>query len=212
MDSATTLGLLALGVFVVVGLAGITAILSAPIPPPAGRAAFVPNHPSGPHVYLAPIGTFRTADLDVLVAFYAVRYDLEVKVLAPAPTIPPTPQRNQIDADALGSLLQTTYREAADPSNVIIGVLSEDIYQPLRPDFHWVYGAIGDRVSVISTYRMRTGIGPFGDPRQQTRLRKMVTRYIGFSYFGLARSADPQSVLYDNLLGPMDLELMGEDF
>jgi len=75
-----------------------------------------------------------------------------------------------------------------------------------------VFGATGDRVSVISTYRMRTGIGLFGDPRQQIRLRKMVTRYIGFSYFGLARSQDPQSVLYDNILGPMDLDVMGEDF
>jgi len=212
MNSATTFGLLALAVFVVVGLAGFTAILSAPNPPPAGRAAFVPAHPSGPHVYLAPIGTFPTAALDELVAFYAVRYDLEVKVLASAPTIPPTPQRNQVDAGALGTLVRSVYAEAADPSDVIIGVLSEDIYQPLRPDFHWVFGATDDRVSVISTYRMATGNALFGDAREQTRLRKMVTRYIGFSYFGLARSQDPYSVLYDNILGPFDLDVMGEDY
>jgi len=212
MNSATTFGLLALAVFVVVGLAGFTAILSAPNPPPAGRAAFVPAHPPGPHVYLAPIGTFPTAELDELVGFYAVRYDLEVKVLAPAPTIPPTPQRNQIDAGALGTLVRSVYAEAADPSDVIIGVLSEDIYQPLRPDFHWVFGATDDRVSVISTYRMATGNALFGAAREQTRLRKMVTRYIGFSYFGLARSQDPYSLLYDNILGPFDLDVMGEDY
>jgi predicted Zn-dependent protease len=163
-------------------------------------------------VYLAPIGTFPTADLDELVGFYAVRYDLDVKVLAPAPTIPPTPARNQIDARALGALLRSVYPEAADPKDVIIGVLSEDIYQPALPDLHWVFGATGDRVAVISTYRMGTGNGLLGDAREQTRLRKMVTRYIGFSYFGLARSQDPYSVLYDNILGPFDLDVMGEDY
>ena len=212
MSSATTFGLLATGVFVVIGMAGFTATLAAPIPQPAGRAAFVPSHPAGPHVYLAPIGTFPTADLDELVGFYAVRYDLDVKVLAPAPTIPPTPARNQIDARALGALLRSVYPEAADPKDVIIGVLSEDIYQPALPDLHWVFGATGDRVSVISTYRMGTGNGLLGDAREQTRLRKMVTRYIGFSYFGLARSQDPYSVLYDNILGPFDLDVMGEDY
>jgi hypothetical protein len=43
-------------------------------------------------------------------------------------------------------------------------------------------------------------------------LRKMMTRYIGFSYFGLAQSQDPSSVLYDNILGPFDLDVMGEDY
>ena len=211
-DAPITFGLLALGVVVILGLAGVTAILSAPVPPPAGRAAFVPDHPRGPHVYLAPIGTFPTADLDQLVAFYAVRYDLDVEVLPSAPTIPPTPGRNQIDADGLESLLQSTYREAKDSSNVVIGVVSDDIFVPSRPDWHWAFGERDGRVAVISTYRMKTGSWLIGDLRQQTRLRKMVTRSIGFAYFGLPPSQDPQSVLYESVLGPMDLDFMGEDY
>lgn len=42
------------------------------------------------------------------------------------------------------------------------------------------------------------------------RARKMVTRYIGLLYYGLPLSDDPESLLYDNVLGPADLDRMEE--
>jgi hypothetical protein len=204
-----TVGMLGSAVCLVIGFLGIPSTLAGP---PAGRAAVVPVHPAGRHLYLAPIGAFPPAELDELAAFYSVRYDLDVQVLAPAALIPPNPERSQINADGLGTLLQLTFPEAGDPDNRIIGVLAEDIYLPSRPDWAWAFGASGEQISVISTYRMQSRNGPFAATLERTRLRKMVTRYIGFSYFGLPRSEDPHSVLYDNVLGVPDLDRMGEDY
>jgi hypothetical protein len=44
------------------------------------------------------------------------------------------------------------------------------------------------------------------------RLQKMITKDIGILFFQLPESADPRSVLYNNILGPDDLDRMTEEF
>jgi hypothetical protein len=40
----------------------------------------------------------------------------------------------------------------------------------------------------------------------------MVTKNLGFLYYGLGRSEDPSSVMYGQILGPDDLDAVSEDF
>jgi hypothetical protein len=194
----------------------VAAFLSVPMAilsiQPEGRAAVVPAQPPGRRVYLAPIGDVSVAQLQEVTAFYAVRYDLQVGVLPPEQVIPVNPARNQINADGIGTLLALSYPESYDANNLVIGVLGEDVYVPSRPEWRFAFGQWSDRFAVISTYRMTAVTGPFGDLVEQARLRKFVTRYIGFAYFGLSSSPDPHSVLFENILSRDDLDGMGEDY
>jgi len=47
---------------------------------------------------------------------------------------------------------------------------------------------------------------------ERARLRKMVTRYIGFMLYGLPESTDRSSVLFQPLLSRDDLDAMGEEY
>jgi hypothetical protein len=44
--------------------------------------------------------------------------------------------------------------------------------------------------------------------REKARLSKMILRYIGGTWCGLARNGDHKSVLYEPLLGTPDLDRM----
>ena len=63
-------------------------------------------------------------------------------------------------------------------------------------------------LAVVSTAHLDDGL--LGNKTQ--RLQKMVTKDIGILYFGLPQSDDPKSVLYKDVLGPIDLDRMSEDF
>jgi predicted Zn-dependent protease len=181
---------------------------------PVGRAATVPAHPPGRTVYLAPLGGLTAADLGDLADFYAVRYDLDVGILSPAP-IPASlrdPVRHQVAAEDLTGLLPSLYPEAADPNSVVIAVLPADLYIRGYPDWQWAFSKrASGHLAVVSTARMKAR-GPFGASLAAARLRKMVTRNIGVLYFGLPLSDDPRSVLYAEILSVADLDRLGEDY
>ena len=206
------IGTLAAAVCLVISFAGVgTAITSRA---PEGRAAFVPTHPPGRLVYLAPLGGLSVAELQDLAAFYKVRYDLDVSILPPAP-VPAglvDPGRHQMAAEDLIGRLPSIYPEAADPHRVVIGVLPADIYVRGIPEWRWAFGNRAEgHLAVVSTARMRAR-RLFGASLAASRLRKMVTRDIGVLYFGLPLSDDPRSVLYSTILSVADLDRLGEDF
>jgi hypothetical protein len=47
-------------------------------------------------------------------------------------------------------------------------------------------------------------------PAAISRVRKMVTKYIGLWYYDLEVSDDPDSPMFNNILGPADLDRMAE--
>ena len=56
-------------------------------------------------------------------------------------------------------------------------------------------------------------LGEVPDPGQlDRRLRKMVTKYIGYMYFRLPPSSNRNSIMYTPILGVDDLDEIGEDF
>lgn len=64
----------------------------------------------------------------------------------------------------------------------------------------------GAGVGVLSSARMMDGIS------QESRLRKMTTRYIGVLYYRLPFTNQCGSVMFSSVGGPQELDLMGEDF
>jgi predicted Zn-dependent protease len=99
---------------------------------------------------------------------------------------------------------------SADPNAVIIGLTSADMYIASK-DWNYAYGMRhGDRWAVVSSARMSWGTA--SDQRRMERLEKMITKNIGILFYGLPPSSDPRSVLYNNVLGPDDLDRMTEEF
>ena len=183
--------------------------------PPQGRAAVVPERPFGHEITLVPIGDVSEADMIELAHFYGARYDLPVKVMpaVPIPTAAFDPARGQLIGEELIVGLRIAVPQAAFVDNqVVIGVVDRDMYVRTRPEWRFAFGEWALNIGVISTGRMGSSIDWFDHAVERARLRKMVTRYIGFMLYGLPESTDRSSVLYQPLLSRDDLDLMGEDY
>jgi len=78
--------------------------------------------------------------------------------------------------------------------------------------FGWGLGRA--RTAVVSTARLSlTVVGQTSDRELlATRLRKIVTKDLGILYFGLPKSENPKSVLYNQIMGLEELDAVGEDF
>jgi predicted Zn-dependent protease len=172
---------------------------------------------SGRRVCLVPLGQVRPDLVQHLVEHYSDQYGLTVTVLTPGavPSDIVDPLREQVDADALfervGDLFPEAYR---DPEVVLIGITPVDMYSK-GSHYHYYFGFVGtfaDPKAVISTFRMDPAA--YGEPTNDalffSRVRKLVSKYIGQLHYDLAPSPDPSSPLYDSIMGPSDLDNMRE--
>jgi hypothetical protein len=173
----------------------------------------IPPIPADRSVFLVPLGDFQVARLSDLAGFYANRYGITVGVLG-ALEVPAAadPNRGQLVGERLIAGMRGALPEANDRRAVVIGVTSGDLYLSSRPDWAWAFGLRQEsRLGVISTARMSSfALLATGD--EASRLRKMVTKYIGLLYFGLNESDDPGSAVYRAVNGPGDLDRMGDEF
>jgi predicted Zn-dependent protease len=162
------------------------------------------------------MGSVPATTLQALAAFYLDKYGLRVAILKPAPINAASRDvgRRQLIGEELVTAMRSAYpKAAADPNAVLIGIVSEDLYVRVRPDWAWAFGLRTDgRFGVLSTARMSWPQGLASKTVQMTRLRKMVTRYIGQLYFRLPTNNVQGSVLYGTINGLYDLDRLGEDF
>lgn len=120
--------------------------------------------------------------------------------------------RRQLNAARILNALERMY-PARD--SVVIAITDRDMYIPA---YGWRYAfsyRSNDRLAVVSTARMERGcLGLFAanEERQRTRLRKMMGKNLGVLYFGLPLSEDPRSLMYANVGGPQELDVMSEIF
>ncbi len=172
---------------------------------------------SGKRVCLVPLGAVPPGLIEQLVGYYRDQYGLNVTVLTPA-SVPgniANPLRGQIDAPTLARYVGKLFPEAyGDPNVVLIGITPLDLYDATS-HFRYVFGiksSPANPKAIISTFRMdpETYSEPPNDALLYSRGRKLLTKYIGLLYYGLAPSSDPQSPLYDSILGPDDLDNMQE--
>ena len=184
-------------------------------PEPVGTAAVRPPIPPGRTLYLAPLDGTPTDRVNRLAAYFARRYEIEVRTL-PATATPGyawDDARGQLIAEAVLQSLPNAYPgQAADRGAVVIAITDRDLYIVARPDWVWAFGLRSDdqRWAVVSTYAMELGEP---DPaRVETRLRRMVGKNVGLMYFGLQPSDDPRSLVYRSIVGVGDLDRMGDEF
>ena len=172
----------------------------------------VPDPPADRSLYLAPIGDFPLADAEALVAHFQQKFGITVGLL---PSIPVTddsfdPDRNQLIAERLIDSIAASYDVAADPGAIVIGLTNADMYIAART---WQYAyslLVDDRFAIVSSARMDAYFA--NQDKQMERLRKMVTKNIGVLFYDLPQSDDRRSVLYRDILGPLDLDRASEDF
>jgi predicted Zn-dependent protease len=125
------------------------------------------------------------------------------------------PKRSQYVAeDLIASLRQALPEFAADPGAAVIAVTEADMYiraSAWRFAFNYRdahgFAVVSSARMVPWLYRLRGK-----EDLLQTRLRKMVSKDIGLLVYGLPLSRDPTSLLYNQVLGLQDLDLMQETF
>lgn len=171
----------------------------------------------GRRICLAPLGQIDASLVEQLVEYYRAQYGLDVAVLTPlaVPAQAADPKRQQADAATLIINFGVVFPEAyADPEAVLIGVTPLDLYDSTS-HFRYVFGLKGDTrdpKGIVSTFRMTPEF--YGSPADPdllfSRSRKLLTKYIGLLYYDLPPSDDPASPMYNKILGPADLDAMGE--
>lgn len=170
-----------------------------------------------PQIYFISLGDVPPQSIEYLTEHYKDRFGVTIKTL-PALDLHEglvSPNRNQIAAEALIALMREKYPSVVNDLNtVVIGLTPADIY--IR-SYDWDFAfnlRMENRLAVVSMARMdpvNFGL-PANEVLLNTRLRKMVTKNLGVLYFRKSLSKNPQSVLYNNVLGVEELDAMGEDF
>jgi predicted Zn-dependent protease len=140
---------------------------------------------------------------------------LDVLPSIPVPEWARDEARHQIVAEELIEAMRRAYpQQAATPDSILIGVTDEDIYiAELDWEFAFNFRET-HQTAVISTARLNpVYYGRLAAPAVlETRLRKLLSKNIGISFYGLNLSSDPGSVLYNEIWNMETLDAMGEDY
>jgi predicted Zn-dependent protease len=187
-------------------------------PQPISAAAALPAQAQKPKIYFVPIGNFPDEQLQPLVENYRKKYKLEITIVNGISVDPATrdASRQQLMAETLAAGLRSNVPEAAsDKGSIVIGFTSEDIY-PTSKNWQFVFGwrDSSARTAVVSTARLNLVdiAQPMTPDTPGTRMRKIATKDLGILYFGLPQSNNPNSVLYNQIMGIEELDAVGEDF
>jgi predicted Zn-dependent protease len=173
---------------------------------------------SSGRVYLVPLGPGVPVPMRELADHYRQTYKLNVIVLPELvlgdPRVQDTTRFQLVADELLGYMVRKNPKPSSEPGAAVIGVTAQDMYiRGLTWD--WAFGyREGDRFAVVSTARMDPTW--FAEPANpallRTRLRKAVTRMIGFQHFGYRESTNRRSVLFGLVRGLDDLDRLAEDF
>jgi YD repeat-containing protein len=167
-------------------------------------------------IYLVPINSVQGLGLDELPDFYRTRHGLSVQLLEPVPLDPKARNtaRKQLIFEELIRLMHARYPQLAkDKSAFLIGITDEDMYIKTN-NWNFAYTAYSpkERAGVVSSARFIPEPLAGKENLLRARIRKMVSRTIGFVVFELPRSNDPSSVMYRDLYGSASADLMSDSF
>ena len=180
---------------------------------PIHRPLHLPQVPAQ-HVYLVPIALDPSLSLGWAPEYYQQKFGIEVTVLPSHLQEPKlfNPARRQLNADACIDFMQEQYPELArDPSALLIGITSQDIY---IPDFNWSYAQnlrSDGRLAVVSTARLHPPflLEKINPEWLVSRIEKLLTKNIVILYFGLPMSSDYSSLLSGGVLSGPEIDQMG---
>ncbi len=164
-------------------------------------------------LYLIPLGLSPDESLDWAPAYYKAKFGIE-PIILPAAAVEPnleTTARQQLDADKCIQFLSKLRPDLArDPSAILIGVTSRDIY---IPDTGWLYAENyrqDGRFAIISSARLHppATIGKWNPEWLNSRLQKLLTKNIAILYFDLPMSSDYESLLSGGVLSGLQIDEM----
>ena len=154
--------------------------------------------------------------MDELPEFYRSRHGLFVQLLDPVPLDAKARNtaREQLIFGELIQLMHARYPHLAkDKSAFLIGITDEDMYiESLNWNFAYTAYNERARVGVVSSARFIPHPLAGNETLLRARIRKMVSRTMGFVVFDLPRSNDPSSVMYRDLYGSASADLMSDSF
>jgi predicted Zn-dependent protease len=170
--------------------------------------------PKHVQIYIVPLGGVQGLGLDELPEFYRSRYGISVRVVNPIPLDPKTrdPERRQLVFEELITLMHARLpRLAQEKSAFLVGITDEDMYMR-DGNYNFVYTAFDTaaRAGAVSSVRFIPYPLARNEALLRTRVRKMVSRVIGFGAFNFPRNDDPSSVLYRDLYGRAGADLMSD--
>jgi YD repeat-containing protein len=177
------------------------------------RRLLLPRVPTK-NVYVVPIGLTASQAVDWAPRYYKARLGVDLTVL-PAIPVDPTlidQTRDQLNADRCIEYLQKKYPEAArDPSAILIGLTSSDMYIPA---LGWRYAENyrkEGRYAVISSARLHPPqlLENLNPEWLNSRLQKLMTKNIVMLYFDLPMSSDYTSLLSGGVLSGLEIDQMG---
>ena len=166
------------------------------------------------NVYLVPIGLAEGESVQWAPAYYGAKLGIDLKLLPAIPLDPKLidPARNQLNADKCIEFLAAKYPEIShDPSSILIGVTSSDMY---IPGFGWSYAENmrkEGRYAVVSSARLHPPslLGKWNPEWLPSRVQKLLSKNLVMLYFDLPLSSDYTSLLSGGVLSGMQIDQMG---
>jgi len=166
-------------------------------------------------VYLVPFGLSPDQSLDWAPAYYKAMFGADVRIL---PAITPTPSeedstRHQLIAEKCIDLILRSHRDlAADPSVILVGVTSQDMF---ISGLDWTYAENyrdGSRFAIVSSARLQPTDfpGKWNLELLNSRLQKMLSKNLAILYFDLPLSNDYTSLLSAGVLSGKEIDYMNE--
>jgi predicted Zn-dependent protease len=166
-------------------------------------------------IYFVPLAEFPLTMAQELAAHFRNKFAVAIEVLPSEPLDEAAvdSKRKQLIAEALvSSIKRRNPSQVNEPNSIIIGLTTDDMYIE-KYNWNFCFGWRQEgKYAVISNARMHFASRSVSPQQIRSRLRKMVTRYIGLLYFRLPQNKEPRSVLYQNVDGLRELDFMGEDF
>jgi YD repeat-containing protein len=173
--------------------------------------------PSGRRLYLVPFGRVERVSLEELARHYRTRLGLQVD-LSPVVSVPASVwdhARRQLVAESAIDIVRWRVGEAAaNQSATFIAVTDYDMYMR-NVNWRFAFSYRGDeRFALVSTARMAPMAYEYRGKEYllNSRVRKMVGKNIGVLLYRFPLSADPTSLLRDNIRSVADLDRMRDTF
>ena len=166
-------------------------------------------------VYLVPLSLSAEESLDWAPAYYRASFGADVRIL---PALQTTAEewnesRRQLMAEKCIELMTRMHRNlATDPSAILIGVTSRDMY---IGEYDWPFAEnlrVGDRLAVISSAHLHPTDfpGKWNKELLNSRVQKMISKNLAILYFGLPLSNDYTSLLSAGVLSGREVDYMTE--
>jgi YD repeat-containing protein len=167
--------------------------------------------------YLVRLGAPDAVALASLPDYYDAWLGLKVETLPDVPLDArafDSGRGQYVAEDLIASLRQALPQLSADPGATVIAITEADMY--IRA-YEWRYAfnyRDAQGFAVVSSARMVPWLYRLRGKEYllHTRVRKMVSKNIGFLVYELPPSRDPTSLLYHRVLGLDDLDLIQETF